>query len=288
VALWAAATSGEEDFRGAVIATTTDEQAAQAAIDRAVDGSDKTFSKRTYEGVDYQTSSDGAAGIVEGFAVFGTEPEFKRTVDAARGEGLGSVDRFEEATGRLQDDRLGTFYLDVRAVLDQAAREDPDAAQQLEQAKRLFPFDKLGPVAGAFMADGERLAVDAFTDMPEDGLPSGLGALTGVGSTPLLGELPGDSWLALGSPDFGPSLKAIYQQLAGALGGAAIENQLRQELGLDLQDDVFSWIGDVAFFVRGTTMDSIEGGAVIEVTDSGKAKAAFGKLLGLAQTRGAV
>ena len=33
-------------------------------------------------------------------------------------------------------------------------------------------------------------------------------------------------------------------------------------------------------------MDSIEGGAVIEVTDAAKAKAAFGKLIGLAQSRG--
>ena len=89
-------------------------------------------------------------------------------------------------------------------------------------------------------------------------------------------------------PEFGESLKALYQQAAGALGGAAIEQQLRQELGLDLQEDVFSWIGDVAFFARGTTMDSIEGGAVIEVTDPAKAKAAFGKLTGLAQSRGGV
>ena len=285
VALWAATTRGDE-FRGAVIASATDTEAAQAAIDRAVKGSEKSFTKRSYEGVDYQASEKGAAGIVEDFAVFGTEAEFKRTVDAAKGDGLASDDRFRKATDGLEDDRLGTFYFDVKTLLDQAARQDPEAAQQLEQAKRLFPFDKVGPVAGEFLADGERLAVNAAADVPEGSAAGSLGAITSGGATPLLGELPADSWAALGSPKLGQTIKLVYQQAAGALGGAAVEQQLRSQLGIDLQEDVFSWIGDVAFFARGTTMDSIEGGAVIEVTDPAKAKAAFGKLIGLAQSRG--
>ncbi len=229
-----------------------DEDEAQSAIDRAVKASDKTFSKREYKGVEYQASPDSAVGIVEGFAVAGTEPEFKQTVDAAKGDGLDSTDRFKKAMDGLEDDRLGAFYLDFKAVLDAAIRQDPESAQQIEQAKQLFPVDKIGAVAGAFMADGERLAIDATAQIPEGALPSGVGSLYSGGATPLLAELPGDSWVAFGAPDFGPALKGIYQQVAGALGGAAIENQLRQELGLDLQQDVFSWIGDVAVFARGT------------------------------------
>ena len=286
VAMWMAPASGEEHFRGAIVASSTDADAAQAAIDRAVKGSDETFGERTYEGVTYQASAKGAAGVVEDFAVFGTEAEFKRTVDAIKGDGLASDDRFEKATGDLEEDRLGTFYFDVKALVDQAARQDPEVAQQLEQARRLFPLDRVGPVAGQFLADGERLAVDAAADVPEDGAAGRLGALTGGGATPLLGELPGDSWAALGSPKFGESVKLIYQQAAGGLGGAAIEQQLRSELGLDLQQDVFSWIGDVAFFARGTAKNTVDGGAVIEVTDPAKAEAAFGKLIGLAQSRG--
>jgi len=168
------------------------------------------------------------------------------------------------------------------------ARQNPETARSLEQAKRIFPVDKIGSVAGALMANGDRVAVDATAQVPDGAMPAGLGSLYSGGATPLLGELPGDAWVAFGAPDFGPALKAIYQQAAGALGGAAIENELRQSLGLDLQEDVFSWIGDVAVFARGTGMDSIEGGLVIEVTDPAKAKAAFPKLLGLAQSRGGV
>jgi Protein of unknown function (DUF3352) len=286
VALWGAVpANAEEDFRGALVATVEDEDEAQSALDRSVEGSDETFRKRTYKDVDYQASTDSAVGLVEGFAVFGTEPEFKKTVDAVKGDGLESDKRFQKAMDGLEDDRLGTFYVDAKSLYDAAIRQDPEAAQQLEQAKRLFDFEKIGAVAGAFMADGDRLAVDATAEIPEGAFPAGLGALANGGSTPLLGELPGDSWVAFGMPDFGPALKGLYEQMAGAFGGAAIENQLRQDLGLNLQEDVFSWIGDVAVFARGTTMDSVDGGVVIEVTDSAKAKAAFGKLVGLAQSR---
>jgi len=289
VAIWGVPpTGGEDEFRGAVIATVEDEEAAQSALDRAVEGSDKRFTKRTYKDVEYQASTDSAVGLVEGFAVAGTEPEFKRTVDAAKGDGLASDDRFEKAMAGLEDDRLGSFYVDVRSLVDAAARQSPETARSLEQAKRFFRYDQIGPAAGALMANGDRIAVDVSARVPEGAIPEGLGSLYTGGATPLVGELPGDSWVAFGAPDFGPTLKAIYQQTAGALGGAAIENQLRQSLGLDLQQDVFSWIGDVAVFARGTGMDSIEGGLVIEVTDPAKAKAAFPKLLGLAQSRGGV
>ena len=145
----------------------------------------------------------------------------------------------------------------------------------------------VGPVVASFSADGERLLVDSVVPGGAD-YTKRFGALSGTGSTPLLGELPGDSWLALGAPKLGQTAKELYQQLAGAFGGAAIAQQLRSQLGLDLEQDVFSWIGDVAFFVRGTTVGSVDGGAVIEVTDDERAKTAFGKLVGIAQSRGGV
>lgn len=45
-------------------------------------------------------------------------------------------------------------------------------------------------------------------------------------------------------------------------------------------------MGDVAFFVRGDSLPTLGGGAVIEVTDSGKAAQGFGKVAGLLQSAG--
>ncbi|MFL5901585.1 MAG: DUF3352 domain-containing protein, partial [Solirubrobacterales bacterium] len=87
---------------------------------------------------------------------------------------------------------------------------------------------------------------------------------------------------------YGQSIKAALGQYAGVLGGAAMRQQLESQLGIDLDQDVLSWVGDVALFVRGDTLQTIEGGVVIQVTDEGKAAKGFGKLVGLVQTAGQV
>ena len=46
--------------------------------------------------------------------MFGTEPEFKKTVDAVKGDGLDSDARFQKAMDGLEDDRLGSFYVDFK------------------------------------------------------------------------------------------------------------------------------------------------------------------------------
>jgi len=287
VGFWLATGSEGQEPGGVAILAATDTEAAQAAIDRAAEGSDQPFAERPYEGVDLQVNEDGdAAGVVEDFAVLGSEAEVKRTIDTLEGEGLESDERYTDSLAGLEDERLAHFYFDTKALIDQALRQDPEAAEQIRQFRDVIPIDRLGPVAGAFTADGDRLAVDSVTSAEAGELFSRYGALTGTGSTPLLGELPGDAWLALGSPKLGETAKQLYQQLAGAFGGAAIAEQLRSQLGIDLEQDVFSWIGDVAFFARGTSPDAIDGGAVIEVLDEERARTGFAKLIGVAVDRG--
>jgi hypothetical protein len=284
---WLAATRSGQEPRGAAVLSSTDSGAARAAVDRAVTRSGQAFTKRSYKGFDYQVNRQGgAAAVARDWVVLGSEPEVKRTLATLDGrKPLDEEDRYKNAVGQLDSARLATMYLDVRALFDAVAGSDPHAAQQLQQLRRVFPVDALGPVAAAFLANGDRLAVDAVIPGGRD-YAEQFGAFSGTGSTPLLGELPADSWAALGVPKLGRSARAIYQRLAGALGGAAIEQELRSQLGLDLEQDVFSWIGDVAFFARGTSKYAVAGGAVIEVTDEERAKSAFGKLVGLAQTRG--
>jgi tetratricopeptide (TPR) repeat protein len=286
---WLSTSRSSEKATGVALLAATDEDEAQAAIDRAVAASDKRFSEREHDGVALKVNEEGiAVAVAEGFAMFGTEAELKRSIDAAKGDSLADADRYTDAIGELEEERLAHFFVDAKALFDQAVKADPDAAEQAEQLRRFFPIDQLGPITGAFTANGDRLALDAVTGAAGGELFKRFGVFTGTGSTPLLGELPADSWLALGSPKLGETAKALYDEFAGALGGAAIEQQLRQELGLDLQQDVFSWIGDVAFFVRGATEDAADGGAVISVTDQDRAAAAFGKLVGLLRTQGGV
>jgi hypothetical protein len=270
-----------------VLVAAKDTDKAQEAIDKGAKD-EKGVKQRSYRGVDYQVDADGvAAGIVGDFFAVGTEPEFRRTVRAQDdGQSLAGEKRFKSAIDGLDGDRIGSFYVDLKPFIEQAVKSDPQASGQLEQIRSIFPIDKLEPISGALLADGDRIAFDTIMRGP--GVKS-LGAFSpflGTGATPLIAELPGDSWAAYGAPDVGPGLKRLFTRVAGAFGGAAATQQLQQQYGIDLERDVFGWIGDVALFVRGSDKASLEGGLVIKATNAANMRGAFGKLAGLIQSQG--
>src|SRR3954454_15692977 len=269
-----------------VLVAAKDTDKAQQAIDKGLED-EKGVKQRSYEGVDYQVDSDGvAAGIVGDFFTVGTEPEFKRTVRAEDGDSLANDKRFKSAIDDLDDNRIGSFYLDLKPFIEQAVKSDPRAAGQLEQLRSIFPIDKLEPLSGALLAAGDRIAFD--TIMRGSGVKSlgAFSALLGTGKTPLIAELPGDAWAAYGAPNVGPGLKTVFTRVAGAFGGAAATQQLQQQYGIDLERDVFGWIGDIALFVRGSDKASLEGALVIKATNAENMRNAFGKLAGLIQSQG--
>ena len=271
----------------AVLIATTDTEAAQEALDKGLEGDAEPPKPGSHGGVDYVVDQDGdAAGVVEDFVVVAREAEFKRVVDTFGGESLADGDAYREALEPLAGDRLAHFYVNLRGLIELGSRGEPDAAEQLRMFEQFVPLDRLGAMAGAFMADGDRLAFD-FTfgrEMAE----GPLGALSGTEGTPLLADLPADSWVAAGTPDVGEVVRKTIDQFGGALGGAVAQQQLREQLGIDLEQDVLSWMGDVALFVRGTDLASIDGGVVIEVTDADRAAAAIPRLVGAARQSGGV
>jgi Protein of unknown function (DUF3352) len=267
----------------AAIVQTTDVEKARAAVQRFKETGDETFTKKSHAGTDYEVNTEGmAVGFVDDFLVLATEAAFKRTADMAEGgDSLADSDRYKDTLDDLEDDRLGNFYLDTKQLMDAALAEDPEAAQQLQQFKSIFQFDKLGPTAGSLQADGDRIALDTVTTgLPEGAVKTATALLGGSGSE-LLGELPGDAWGAFAVPKVGEAAKSLFSAFAGAIGGAAVSAQLKQQTGLDLEQDVFSWIGDVGVFVRGASEPELDGALVIQSTDDGKASAAFGKIVGL-------
>jgi hypothetical protein len=281
--IWVSDLAAEEPSFAAVVATKDSEAAAAAIAKFKQTGDATTWTKRSHGGVDYEINEDGSAvGIVDDFAVVATEPAFKQTVDLSDGgDSLADADRYKDAVGDVDEESLGHYYMDTKAIVDLAMAEDPEAAAQFEQFKAYLPFDKLGPITGSFQADGEGMTLDTvLTGVPEGPFRELAKLYTG-GETELLGELPADAWGAFAMPRLGESAKTLFDSFAGALGGAAIAGQVQQATGLNLEQDVFSWIGDVGVFVRGQSEADVDGALVIQSTDDAKAEAAFGKLIGL-------
>ena len=270
-----------------VVVAVTDPDAAIAAFRKGAKANGDRLTRRSYNGVDYEVTRDGYAVVtVDDFLLAGTEAEVKRSIDVQKGDSLAESDRYRSGVDKLTDERLAHFYMDLRRLFELVAQQQPDNPD-MQQFRALVPFDKLPPVFGSFAANGDRLSLDVTATTKELGNLGALGTWGG-GATPLMQELPGDSWAAFGSAKYGQSLKASFDTYAGAFGGAAIRQQLRSQFGIDLEEDLLSWIGDVAAFVRGDTIASLDGGLVIQVTDQAKAEKGFAKLVGLLQSAGGV
>ena len=268
----------------AAIVATKDAEAAKAALGRFREqDEDSAYTDRSHGDVDYAVDGEGVAnGIVDDYVVIGTEDAFKRTADMTDdGAALADSDRYKDAIGDEADDSLGHFYLDLKPVIDAAVRRDPQAAAQLRQMQALFPFDKLGPISGSFDADGEGMGLETvMTGVPEGPFRDLMELHTGSEAS-LLADLPGDAWGALAAPQLGKSAESMLNGFAGAIGGAAVAGQVKQATGLDLSQDIFSWVGDVGGFIRGEKEAALDGALVIQATDDAKAARSFGKLMGL-------
>jgi Protein of unknown function (DUF3352) len=275
---WLRPTEGEDEF-GALLLAATDTDAARESLEATLKRSGETITERSHRGSDYLVTDDGdAAGIVGDFVAIGPEAAYKRTVDASEQDSLAEADEYADAVDALEDDRLAHFWVDTAAFIELGARQDPDAAAQLDQLSAIVSLDDLPPIAGSFAADGDGLGVEVKVR------GSG-GALLGAGSTPLLQELPGDTWAALGAADVGESLRDTVDDFAGALGGIAVRREVRNQTGLDLDRDLLDWVGHTGVFVRGTTPATLDGGVVIQPTDEDRAADAFGRIVGAVQVK---
>lgn len=284
--LWVGPTRGREPSGSAAAIAVTDEDAARSSLASLMRRSGHRLSAARAGDTDYETTSDGKAlAVRDGYALIGDDAEVRRALTLGDGRRLADADAYRQAVAELARDRIGTLYVDTRRLL-RAAAAQAGAAGSTSPIEMLLAGGAVRPQAASLTADGERITVESVAEQDRDALQQ-LGPLGGAAATPLLEELPGDSWVALGVPRSGAALRAALSRAAGALGAtAAVERQLRRELGLDLERDLLSWMGDLAVFARGDRPASLDGGVVVQVTDEERAASGFGKLVGLARVRG--
>jgi hypothetical protein len=247
-----------DDATAAALVATDDEGKTEDAIEKAAKQDDGR--KATYEGHDYYTFTDDdtAAGIVDGWFVIGNEAGFKAAVDASNGDSLDGDERYEEALDdAVAEERLGFLYVNSPVLLDELRKSGAGVALgQLEQFFR-------DPLLATVDADSNGVRLEAT--VPESLARAFPVVAEGSG---LAGELPADSWLAIAQPDLGKTVDQTLDLFADQVGGRdTIAQQLKQATGLDLDEDVISWMGDWALFVRGTTVQELGGALVIETSD---------------------
>jgi hypothetical protein len=254
-----------------------DDDAAQKFVDSRKGGSD-----REYRGVKYRYKADDdlAAAVVDHAVVLGTERGFKSAIDARSGDTLANSATFKKARETMGTDGLGFVYADPGRFFDLAvgaasgtAADGVDAAQ-LKMFKGLLTGSGLQSLAAKLDVASNALRIDAAAI----GVKTKAGSGDGPGAA---AAVPAGSWLSVG--DVGGTFNKAITSLgeSGATGGmdpATLLQGLQSQLGIDVQKDLLSWMGDAALFVRGTSMDELGGALVVKSKDPAASRKATGTL----------
>jgi hypothetical protein len=279
-AAFVASAFGPGNTTGALIVATKDTGKSKDAIAKAAK-SDGSFKERSYKGVDYRVNNQStAAGVVGDFVVVGNEPEFKRVVEASKGDSLKDNKRYSGVAGKAGG-KLGFGFVDVGGLLGGLT-----AAGQLPAGVGVSIQPLLGgsnqPVTLSLDAKSDQVTLDVV----------GPAARSVASKRPasIIESLPGDAWAALGLGDVGGTLKrAIDQFASGGIGGGVVqtlERQLRAATGLDVNRDIIAAIGDVGLFASGTNVLQAGGGAVIKSPDPSAARRLVTKIGALIARQG--
>jgi hypothetical protein len=246
--------------KGAAVIETTNPEAALAFARKASGATATNPAPQNYNGASYQidpTDQGNVFGTVGDFLVAGDLDGFKAAVDAERGDSLGDESDFKDSLAQLPSDRLGTFYTVPKTLIDSLGPGQIN--QQTRAAIEKSAGESLDkPVSGALTASANSFDVQF------------IGGENGV-NTPessLVGDVPAQSWLALGLGNLGDSAKRTLEQLkdSGIPNFEQALAQVEQATGASI-DQLTNALGDAVLYVQGTSKKNLNGALVIQTKD---------------------
>jgi hypothetical protein len=259
---------GTQDPDYAVVVAAKDTEKALESLKKG----EKGLVERKYKDTTYTWNAkqqQAAAGVGDTL-VIATEPAMKAVIDVKKGgDALADSDKLEKARKSVTSDRLGFLYADPAAIIDLAAASNAALGSQAGQLKSLLGGKDASAIGAALIAAADAIRVETAVDgQPKTGAPDGAAAKA-------LAGLPAGSVAAFGLGPIGSQAQKGVDQLQ-QLGGvyASVLSQFRTITGLDLEQDVLSWMGDGGLFVRAKGLADI-GGALVVDTSSEEKSAAF-------------
>jgi Protein of unknown function (DUF3352) len=297
---------GSAGAQGAIVLDTTDSAKARAFL--TAQAARAGAHAATYRGVSYQSARAGiASGLIDRFLVIGSESGVRSVIDTTLGgPALAHASGYAKLLAVAPAGAIAHLYSNPAAVGGAAAAPRSEAPGLLTLLAGARESDiSLVPAAGS-------IAIDA--DILSGGSASAPGGLLAAGAdgAQAFGELPGDSWLALGLGHAGSSigedvrgLKALAS-LASTLGGSTSAGPTTAPISVKgLFEGLFtplsllgaedpqarrafaSWMGSAGVFASGAGLLDLRGAVVIESKDPALSRAAVATLGAQLQKAGA-
>ncbi len=264
-----------QNSQGASVIETTNPSAALAFAQKANGASGQP---KNIDGVSVQTAKDGTtAYATEGdFLFVGDEAGVQAAIQADKGDSLGDSGDFKDSIGDLPGDRLGTIYTVPKTFIDSLGSQFGASSQAAIEKSAGANLNE--PVAGALTASANSVELEAT------------GGTNGV-ETPessLIGDVPGQSWLALGVGNLGDNLKQSLDQLKQQIPNFdSVQQQIEQTTGSSL-DQLTGALGDAVIYVQGTKQSTLTGALVVQSKDPELTGRLLSQLQGLLQLGGKI
>jgi len=283
--------------QGAIVLDTTNAEDARSFLNRQAQHAGAHAS--VYRGISYESTGGGVAfGVVDHFAVIGSEAGLHSVIDTTLGgSSLAHASGYAKLLAVAPANALAHIFTTPSSP-EQAgtpAQESTSGLLMLLAGAREANIS-LVPSATSLSLDADTLASTSSPASTTGGLlaadPEGAQAL---------GELPGESWLAIGLGHVGSTLTQDVQglqtltSLGSTLGGGGPESTaglslsgLLQALTTPLGElgannaqakrDFASWMGSAGIFASGASLFELRGAVVIASKNPSRSRAAVAEL----------
>ncbi len=256
-----------------------------------------------YRGISYQTTSAGISfAIVSRLVVIGTDTGVRAVIDTTKGgPSLAAAPAYAKLATVAPAGALANVYANAGAF-GGGTRASVSGLSLLAGGGYLNVT--LVPSASSIALDADALAGES------GGSPGGLFS-TSSQAAAALGELPGESWLAVGLGEVGHTLGADIgaieglASIGGALSGSGAEAPSSgisvkgllggmlaplRALGAEsaaARSEFAGWMGSAGLFAAGTGLLELKGGVVIDSRDAARSRAAVAELGAILRRDGA-
>jgi hypothetical protein len=256
----------------------------------------------SYRGVSYQTTASGLAlGLVARFAVIGSESGMHEVIDTTLGAGaLAHAVGYTTLLAAAPGGALAHAYVNPAVAPGAAGAR----AAQEGSAGSLQALAGAQPINVSIVLSDTSASVDVDTLSSGSTAPAGGLLSADPQAVQAFGELPGESWLALGLGHVGANLASdvaglgSLSSLGGVLGGTsgpvapssttlglgplleAMTAPLKVLGGASAQAkrDYASWMGAAGIFAAGASLFELKAAVSIESKDPALSRAAVSKL----------
>ena len=264
------------DGYGVIFGTTDAGEAEEFIEKRVAASSEEAAEEGEFEGDKYWVEEDGETtlGVVGDYLVFGeTKADFEEMVKTEEaGEGLADSEKFEQATESTAAEGLGSVYVDIGGLIDQAKGT---INAETEAGLSLLGIEPREATAVATMVPhSEQVELDLSTNVTR-------AAESGGDASAQLEALPATAVLGFAEPEFGKAFgEGLHEFSEQGIPGQFEPGEFEavfEQLGINFES-LGKSLGAISGFVEGSTARSLGGAVIVETSDATEAKDLVAKI----------